>query len=235
MYISKATEIVNGKTMIYLKGRAPRDGNRRKRPLGQIHDEKKCSCPAHRSNESGPEKCIECDTDPRSEYTDPYKLNDEEDDTCNRDVAKEGRDRRIRFEKMMVGFGERVQESSRRQQIQSINTAAKNEHNQEEVMQREVCDHIESRIKPLFVRHKRCIHLNKKQIYRHFIQVLLHCGANASDLQCLNKVSSAIVYVPCVSTSYIRVSIVLLIRDSCVVRFSIENGWRRESSFAVSQ
>lgn len=212
--------------MIHLQGRAPRNGNRRKRPLGQIQDEKKCACPTHSSNLD--------DTDPCNEYIDPYKLNENEDDTCNRDAAKDGRERRMRFEKMMLDFGERVQESSRRQEMHAINADAKKEHNQEDVMQREVCDRIESRLKPIFMRHKNSIHLHTQNVHKHLCQVLMHCGAKANDLQCLLTVANAVIYIPCVSTSYVRVSIVLRIQNSCVVKFSIEDGWRREKSFVVT-
>ena len=213
--------------MIHLQGRAPRNGNRRKRPLGQINDEKKCACPTHATNTD--------DTDPCNEYIDPYKLNENEDDVCNRDSAREGRERRLRFEKMMIDFGERVQESSRRQEMQSVNANARDEHNQEDVMQREVCDRIESRLKPIFMRHRNSINLQTKQVHRHLVQVLLHCGAKTADLQCLLTTTDALVYIPCVSTSYVRVTIVLQIQDSCVVRFNLEDGWRRETSFVVSQ
>ena len=213
--------------MIHLQGRVPRNGNRRKRPLGQIQDEKKCACPTQSKNDAD-------DIDPCNEYIDPYKLNETEDDTRNRDSVHGGNERRVRFEKMMLDFGERVQESSRRQDLQSINADAKHEHNQEEVMQREVCDRIESRLKPLFMRHRNSIHLKTKQVHKHLCQVMVHCGAKASDLQCLLAVTDAVVYIPCVSTSYVRVSLVLQIQDSCAVRFNIEDGWRRETSFVVT-
>ena len=206
----------------------PRDGYQKKRPLGLMSEETECTLDRPVGSST--------DIDPASEYQDPYQLDAKDDDTTNHDNDKQdgGRERRARFDAMMQDFSERVQTSSRRQSQHA--SSSREAHDQNSVVQREVCDKIECALKPFFMKHLAAggASMDDLSHTKQLQQVLARCGAKKADLRQLlgDSRTRTLIYLPCVSTSYVRVTIVLEINARRVSTFVLEDGWRHDEPFA---
>lgn len=202
--------------------RVPRQQYQKKRPLAQIAKE-------------------ECDDstaplDTAAAYQDPYTLDDKEDTTSNWDGTKIGREKRAIFDEMMGNFSEKVQASARRKNSDAFGSKNDRADAMDKSLERQAVDKIECTLKPFFMKHRQGVNLIEAEPLRaELCKVLARCGVkhtNLSDLftDCA-KHPSALAYLPCVSTSYIRLSVVLKVCDGVVKQFTVENGWRKESAF----
>ena len=199
--------------------RVPQQNYQKKRPLSQIAKEV-------------------CDDgsktlDTKTAYQDPYLLDEKQDDTNNWDNSKPGREKRALFDNMLGDFSQRLQASARRQN--SSGSGKDTGEDVDKLIEREVCDKIECLLKPFFMKHKGVIRLRIADTLTELCRVLVRCGVNQSSLAdmltgCVEH-SKALVYLPCVSTTYVRVTVVLKVETGVVKQFAIENGWRKESAF----
>ena len=204
--------------------RVPRQSYQKKRPLSQI---------AKQVCDDGTKSL-----DTKAVYQDPYALDEKEDNTDNWDGSRHGKEKRALFDSMMSDFSERVQASARRQSNDAQGGNTREDNIVHKGVEREVCDKIECALKPFFMKHVAGggIKLCSEQILAEFCRVLGRCGVKQNNLSNLltgcAKQATALAYLPCVSTTYVRVTVALKIETGVVKQFVIENGWRKESAFA---
>ncbi|MBE35348.1 MAG: hypothetical protein CMI16_07320 [Opitutaceae bacterium] len=215
-----------------MRRRAPKQNYQKKRPLQAISKE---AC----ADDPDP-------LDPKAAYQDPYTLDSKEDDTEDWDSGKHGREQRALFDDLMRGFSDRVQASSRRRTPSGRGRRGGDDDggDQTTVIEREVCDKIECVLRPFFMKHAAAsggdgdggVDVRTAQTLAEFCRLLVRCGAKRPGelpelLRSCAAHPSALVYLPCVSTSYVRVTVVLQVGAGVVRQFVIENGWRKEVAF----